>query len=196
MLQKIQDIKKEYGSLVKEAAAIQQVQKEAADYFKTQIQTVCKLLEDLQQKTGKSDNERPQELDKIEEILGVKIPTGCEIQGPSNDQKDTGEEEENHTYTIDSKNNTEEENTAGAESCLSPAELRSGTSEFIEITESEYTEYCGRHFKEEENKSPLSTGEMNKLGLKVFGSTGEAKLKVLRALKLLTISRNKDVQLV
>ncbi|XP_063448544.1 spindle and kinetochore-associated protein 2-like [Mytilus trossulus] len=215
MLQKIQDIKKEYGSLVKEAAAIQQVQKEAADYFKTQIQTVCKLLEDLQQKTGKSDNERPQELDKIEEILGVKIPTGCEIQGPSGDQKDTGEEEENHTYTIDSKNNTEEENTAGAESCLSPAELRSGTCEFIEITESEFDtvstlikgrvkllevnmvyRILWRHFKEEENKSPLSTGEMNKMGLKVFGSTGEAKLKVLRALKLLTISRNKDVQLV
>lgn len=214
MLQKITDIKKEYGALVQEAAAIQQVQKEAAEYFKTQIQTVCKLLESLQQQTGKQDNDRPQELDKIEEILGIKIPSGsqqqdlAEIPNPSEEDDD-----KDNTYTIST--GITETIASGAESLVSPVELRSNSNEFIEITESEFDSVSSlikgrvklvevnmvyrilwRHFKEEGNKTPLSTNDMNKMGLKVFGSTGEAKLKVLRALKLLTISKNKEVQLV
>ena len=143
MLEKIKDIKKEYGALVQEAAAIQQVQKEAADYFKTQIQTVCKLLGSLQQQTGKSDGERPQELDKIEEILGIKIPTGCENQqiDQASDQKETKEETDHqeHTYTINSRvTETEEDKSSVAESSLSPAERRAGSNEFIEITQAEF----------------------------------------------------------
>ncbi|KAL8583082.1 hypothetical protein ACOMHN_051246 [Nucella lapillus] len=52
-----------------------------------------------------------------------------------------------------------------------------------------------RHFKEEGNRETLSSSDMHKMGLRVFGATGQAKLKVLRVLKLLTISTKGDVKL-
>ncbi|XP_076452544.1 SKA complex subunit 2-like [Babylonia areolata] len=52
-----------------------------------------------------------------------------------------------------------------------------------------------RHFKEEGNSQALTPSDMHKLGMRVSGATGQAKLKVLRALKLLTISSKGDVKL-
>ena len=64
------------------------------------------------------DGERPQELDKIEEILSIKIPTGCENQqiDQASDQKETKEEidDQEHTYTISSRvTETEEDKSSG-----------------------------------------------------------------------------------
>ena len=69
------------------------------------------------------DGERPQELDKIEEILGIKIPTCCENQqiDKSNDQKETQEETDNkeHTFTINSRvTETEEDKSSGRYSLM------------------------------------------------------------------------------
>ena len=43
--------------------------------------------------------------------------------------------------------------------------------------------------------NPLTRSDMHKMGLRVSGMTGEAKLNVLRALKLLTISKKDEVKL-
>ncbi|CAH1800830.1 unnamed protein product, partial [Owenia fusiformis] len=50
-------------------------------------------------------------------------------------------------------------------------------------------------FKEEGKTDPLTPGDMYKMGLKVTGQTGEAKLKVLRALKIVHISNKGAVKL-
>jgi hypothetical protein len=42
---------------------------------------------------------------------------------------------------------------------------------------------------------PLTPTDMHKMGLRVTGKTGDAKLKVLRALKILSISKKGDVKL-
>ncbi|KAJ8312390.1 hypothetical protein KUTeg_009763 [Tegillarca granosa] len=51
MLQKITDIKKEYANLVKEVAAIQEAQKEAVDFIKTQLVTLCELVQKAAEKS-------------------------------------------------------------------------------------------------------------------------------------------------
>ena len=53
------------------------------------------------------DNGRPQELDKIEEILGIKLPTNSTEEQRADTASDqnknnTEEDDEEHTYTIDS----------------------------------------------------------------------------------------------
>lgn len=40
------------------------------------------------------------------------------------------------------------------------------------------------HFKTEKNKSALSVPDMSKMGMKITGATGEAKLKVQQMLSL------------
>ncbi|XP_060063690.1 spindle and kinetochore-associated protein 2-like [Ylistrum balloti] len=215
LIEKISEIKKEYGDLVKEATSIQEAQKEAVEYFRTQLMAACQLLQTLQHQTGKQDGERPEELDRLEAILGIKLPSSADkpvADSKGNDEESTG------TSVSNTSPEVPEENSKPAvctETQLSPASRRADSSECQDITQEEFesvselirgrckladvnTVYrvLWRHFKEENNSKPLNPGEMFKMGLKVSGTTGEAKLKILRALKLCTISANKEVKLV
>ncbi|OWF44919.1 spindle and kinetochore-associated protein 2-like [Mizuhopecten yessoensis] len=218
LIEKISEIKKEYGDLVKEAASIQEAQKEAVEYFRTQLMAACQLLQALQQQTGKQDGERPEELDRLEAILGIKLPSSADK--PQADGDHNTEEESTSTGIPNTAPEVPEELSKPAvctipEPQLSPSSRRADSSECLDITQEEFesvselirgrckladinTVYriLWRHFKEENNSKALNPGEMFKMGLKVSGNTGEAKLKVLRALKLCTISANKEVKLV
>ncbi|XP_069135380.1 SKA complex subunit 2-like isoform X2 [Argopecten irradians] len=214
LIEKISEIKKEYGDLVKEATSIQEAQKEAVEYFKTQLMAACQLLQTLQTQTGKQDGERPEELDRLEAILGIKLPSSQPVEGG-----DTAEEGSSHTSAESPDEQTQptlspEPQIPVPAAQLSPASRRADCPECLDITQEEFesvselirgrckladvnTVYrvLWRHFKEESNSKPLNPGEMFKMGLKVSGTTGEAKLKILRALKLCTISAKKEVKL-
>ncbi|KAK7087488.1 SKA complex subunit 2-like [Littorina saxatilis] len=92
--------------------------------------------------------------------------------------------------------------------------LRAESDEFVEVNQEEFESvselirgrvklsevnavYRGlyRHFKEENNSNVLNPADMHKMGMRVSGATGKAKLKVLRALKLLTMSSKEEVKL-
>ncbi|XP_033747461.1 spindle and kinetochore-associated protein 2-like isoform X2 [Pecten maximus] len=216
LIEKISEIKKEYGDLVKEAASIQEAQKEAVEYFRTQLMAACQLLQALQQQTGKQDGERPEELDRLEAILGIKLPSSAD-KPLADGGGDTEEEDSSGTSTTSPDVQVEQSKPTVckvSEPQLSPASRRADCSECQDITQEEFESVSElvrgrckladvnvvyrvlwRHFKEENNSKPLNPGEMFKMGLKVSGTTGEAKLKVLRALKLCTISAKKEVKL-
>uniref|UniRef100_A0A0B7AJ06 Protein FAM33A n=1 Tax=Arion vulgaris TaxID=1028688 RepID=A0A0B7AJ06_9EUPU len=97
---------------------------------------------------------------------------------------------------------------------LSASERRVNTQDFIEITSEEFQtvselvrgkvklddlnrtyKLLWQHFKEQGKKESLSPQQMNSMGLRVSGATGEAKLKVLRSLKLCQINKNGEVKL-
>ncbi|XP_061163631.1 spindle and kinetochore-associated protein 2-like [Saccostrea echinata] len=216
MLQKIADIKKEFSSIVQEAAAIQEAQKEAMAQFQSQLLGACQLLQKIQEQGSLESEEKPEELVKLEELLGVNLPHYQSDTTASNSQQEVDQSQpanSNLTFTLNAKST--EETESQTKETLSPAERRSQSSEFIELSEEEFDSVPSlvkgrvklsdvnmtyrvlwRHFKEEENSNPLGPSEMYKIGLKVSGATGEAKLKVLRALKLCTISNKMEVKLV
>ena len=219
MLEKISEIKSEFSDIVKEAEAIKMAQIEAVDFFKTQLTTACAALQKLQDSANMESTEKPEELKQVEEILGI------EVQPEQNDQDEgthlsttsttpSGQNELNsHIKSGNNLPNSDVSETAHTH-VLTPYERRVGSSELIEIDEDEFksvsTLVRGRaklsevntvyrllwtHFKENDNDGPLSSTDMYKMGLRVTGQTGEAKLKVLRSLKLLHIHKNGSVEL-
>ncbi|XP_078336002.1 SKA complex subunit 2-like isoform X2 [Crassostrea virginica] len=216
MLQKIADVKKEFSSIVQEAAAIQEAQKEAVVQFQSQLMAACQLLQKIQEQGSLQSEEKPEELVKLEELLGVTFPhrqgdTVVTDSEPEASQSNPGNTD--LTFTLNAK--SPEEEKIDVKETLSPLEKRSQSSEFIELSAEELESVPAlvkgrvkltdvnmvyrvlwRHFKEEDNSNPLGPSEMYKMGLKVSGTTGEAKLKVLRALKLCTISNKMEVKLV
>lgn len=219
MLQKIADVKKEFSSIVQEAAAIQEAQKEAVAQFQSQLMAACQLLQKIQEQGSLQSEEKPEELVKLEELLGVSFPH----HQPDEAASDVNVQQENNqsdpantdlTFTLNAqKSNVKEE--VDVKEVLSPLDLRSQSSEFIELSAEEFESVPAtvrgrvklsdvnmayrvlwRHFKEEDNSNPLGPSEMYKMGLKVSGATGEAKLKVLKSLKLCTISNKMEVKLV
>ncbi|GFN99429.1 spindle and kinetochore-associated protein 2-like [Plakobranchus ocellatus] len=95
---------------------------------------------------------------------------------------------------------------------LSAAERRESSSEFVEISEEEFASVSelirGRakledvnrtysllwdYFKIQNNTQELTPKDMNAMGLRVSGATGQAKLKILRALKLCKIGKTGNV---
>lgn len=101
MLQKLNDVKKEYSALVEEAASIQKAQQEAVLEFQNKISTTCQLLLQLQSKTGLQDGERPPELDELENILGIKFPSGSDDSASS--QTDTTQSDSAKTVSDSQK---------------------------------------------------------------------------------------------
>ncbi|XP_014769960.1 spindle and kinetochore-associated protein 2 isoform X2 [Octopus bimaculoides] len=97
--------------------------------------------------------------------------------------------------------------TGVEETNLSPASKRKDTDEFIPLTVEEFEKVSTlvrrniklgdvnacyhalwQHFKVEKNTQALSPKDMYNMGMRVSGASGEAKLKILRALKLLHLS--------
>lgn len=94
------------------------------------------------------------------------------------------------------------------------AERRETGTEFVEVTQEEFESVSelirGRaklgdvnktysllwdHFKTQNNTELLTPKDMNTMGLRVSGATGQAKLKILRALKLCNIDKTGNVTL-
>ncbi|XP_074641018.1 uncharacterized protein LOC141898806 isoform X1 [Tubulanus polymorphus] len=69
ILKKLADVKADYAAIVKESEAIKEAQKEAAEFFKSHISLACTALMKLQLQEEK--NEVPEELVKLEEMLGI-----------------------------------------------------------------------------------------------------------------------------
>ncbi|XP_074641019.1 uncharacterized protein LOC141898806 isoform X2 [Tubulanus polymorphus] len=67
--EKLADVKADYAAIVKESEAIKEAQKEAAEFFKSHISLACTALMKLQLQEEK--NEVPEELVKLEEMLGI-----------------------------------------------------------------------------------------------------------------------------
>ncbi|XP_056010311.1 spindle and kinetochore-associated protein 2-like isoform X2 [Ostrea edulis] len=217
MLQKIADIKKEFSSIVQEATAIQETQKATVAQFQSQLLAACQLLQKVQEQGNLQSEDKPEELVKLEELLGVSFPHHQSVPTTFDTQQEANQSDpvnNNLTFTLNAKNPVEVKETEANEA-LTPLERRSQSSEFIEVSEEEFESVSSlvrgrvklsevnmtyrilwRHFKEEENSNPVGPSEMYKMGLKVAGATGETKLKVLRALKLCTISSKMEVKLV
>ncbi|XP_013412161.1 spindle and kinetochore-associated protein 2 [Lingula anatina] len=217
MLEKIADIKKEYSVLVKEAEAIKDAQKEAVTFFQTQLMSACEALQRLQNQAGMEESEKSAELHNLESLLGVQLPS-VEAQKTQSDSNQDSQAVAQDPDEGSSANQRVAPSVAEAGNnfpVLSARETRENQSnDFLEVTEQEFLSVSnlirGRvkledvnktyqglwdHFKEEGNSKPLTTAEMHKMGLRITGQTGEAKLKVLRALKLINLSSKGDVTL-
>ncbi|KAK7490674.1 hypothetical protein BaRGS_00018091, partial [Batillaria attramentaria] len=145
-----------------------------------------------------------------------------DASGAADPQKNTEQTDRQSSSSAvcpaDSSNTTENgvSSDAGLDDPVTArAALRASSTELVEVSQEEFdsvselvrgrvklsevnTAYrvLWKHFKEEHNSNPLLPAEMHKMGLRVTGATGKAKLKVLRALKLLTISSKEEVKLV
>ncbi|XP_072043244.1 SKA complex subunit 2-like [Amphiura filiformis] len=203
LTQRLQQVKKEYSTLVAEAEEIKELQSQMCDSFKSQIQATCMALQQLNTVAPDAqgaDSSEQQAL--VESLLKMSLP---KLPGDANAGDECTAAE------VDSKsqkaNEDQAENEVLGAACsppveISPSQLRSTSNELVEVTKEEFMSVSSlvyrvlfRHFKEEGNKDMLSVQEMSKMGMRITGNTGEAKLKVLRALKLLQISKTGSVKL-
>ncbi|RUS70564.1 hypothetical protein EGW08_021678, partial [Elysia chlorotica] len=163
-------------------------------------------------------------LTELSQLMGVPIealqaPSGS---AASNTAQSEQEESEGATASITaSESVTKATNSVSAEAAEQPAvepsaaERRESSSEFVEVSAEEFASVSelirGRskledvnrtysllwdHFKVQDNTKDLTPKDMNTMGLRVSGATGQAKLKVLRALKLCKIDKAGNVNLV
>ncbi|XP_046351551.1 spindle and kinetochore-associated protein 2-like [Haliotis rufescens] len=217
LMQKVSEIKKEYGNIVQEAVAIQETQKEAMDYFRSQLLSACQMLQKLQTDTeAESESvEKPAALCQLEQLLGVD--TSSITQTASAAAAETPHQQDQGGGDISASTQVAEAKSEapGGEPQVSPSSRREGCTEMVEVSQAEFESVSAlvrgrvkladvnttysvlwRHFKDEGNSAPLNAPDMHKMGLRVTGATGEAKLKVLRALKLLNMTRKGEVTLV
>uniref|UniRef100_A0A2C9LTK4 Protein FAM33A n=1 Tax=Biomphalaria glabrata TaxID=6526 RepID=A0A2C9LTK4_BIOGL len=226
LLKKIEEVKSEFSSIANDMSEIQKAQKEATDYFRSQLLTLTQMLEKLGGLVGETPDLEDTTLAQFEELsqlLGVSksslLPASYHHENSSpqgNEQEETcssSNAEEEPTPVEGKPSDLKSQNKIEMIS-VSAYDKRKSSPEFIEINTDEFMSVSdlvrGRvkledlnrtyrllwqHFKEEGNKAPLTQKEMNNMGLRVSGATGEAKLKILRSLKLCEISRAGDVKL-
>ncbi|XP_046556833.1 spindle and kinetochore-associated protein 2-like [Haliotis rubra] len=217
LMQKVSEIRKEYGNIVQEAVAIQETQKEAMDYFRSQLLSACQMLQKLQTETESESEsvEKPAALCQLEQLLGVDTsaitPNASAVAADAPHQQDQGGGDNSSTTQVAEAISEAPE----TEAQVSPHARREGCTEMMDVSQAEFESVSAlvrgrvklvdvnttysvlwRHFKDEGNSEPLSGPDMHKMGLRVTGATGEAKLKVLRALKLLNMTRKGEVTLV
>lgn len=216
LLEKIGQVKKEYASLVQQAADIQEAQKEAVGEFRGHLNDICQLLLTLQSKSGSQLTEKPEELCRLEHFLGSEFPWGPDSESSADiDSASNSETTYNTTETSPLKDEPINSSVTSACSSIvecSASQRRQNTDEFVEVSIQEFesvstlirgkvklTDVNSTYrvlwnlFKTNKDKRKLAADEMHKMGLKVSGVTGQAKLKVLRALKLITLTRNGEV---
>lgn len=139
-----------------------------------------------------------------EQYLQTSVPSVIRKETASSELSTDEEDKENRTEGT--------ENKTQQESDTKPV-IR-GKHEFIPVDEREFLtvselvrgraklqdvnkvyEVLFHHFKKNKHSSSLTPKDMTKMGLKVTGATGEAKLKVLRALKLIVINNKLAVKM-
>ncbi|CAH1800829.1 unnamed protein product [Owenia fusiformis] len=212
MLERVAKVKEEFGGIVDETNKIKEAQQEAVEFFKTQLSTLCVAMTKLQEQSGMEKGEEPEELQQLRETLGIELPT--------NDAPPTSLETATPTQPVvpqsDHQCQSNQDQSPEPLHTSEPqnSDLRAQSSEIIPVSSKEFMSVSslirGRvkledvnktyqmiwtRFKEEGKTDPLTPGDMYKMGLKVTGQTGEAKLKVLRALKIVHISNKGAVKL-
>ncbi|XP_022101973.1 spindle and kinetochore-associated protein 2-like isoform X2 [Acanthaster planci] len=209
MMQRLQRIKTEYNSLVQDAEGIKAMQSQMASYFRAQLQTACTAIKALQEKAPQAQiTDSTEQEAVVDSILGLRLGEATDPHQGNETEETTKEnpaqEPSGKTKKI-SGNITPE---------LSQADKRARNEGFIPLSEEELQSVSplvrGRvkladvnavykalfeHFKVNGNSESLTIQDMSKKGLRITGATGEAKLKVLRALKILHMSRNGAVKL-
>ncbi|KAL4223721.1 Spindle and kinetochore associated complex subunit 2 [Mactra antiquata] len=75
LVQKIAGVKKEFASIIQQAEAVKQAEKEAMVEFRSHINDICQLLLKLQN-TESLPTDKPEELVRLEKFLGTEIPWG------------------------------------------------------------------------------------------------------------------------
>ncbi|XP_052797502.1 uncharacterized protein LOC128229731 [Mya arenaria] len=211
LLPKLEEAKRDYAGLVQQAADIQHAQMEAMTEFRGHLNDVCQLLLTLQSKSGAEMTEKPAELCRLESFLGTSVPWGV----PEPDNSLVGSEtpgsggEGSRVSCPGSDISTCSDQKAGVESS---GQCRDG--DFVPVSETEFESVSSlirgkvkladvnstykslsEYFKENKSVKTLSSGDMYKMGLRVTGVTGTAKLKVLRALKIVKLSPKGDVSM-
>ncbi|XP_064612707.1 spindle and kinetochore-associated protein 2-like isoform X2 [Liolophura sinensis] len=218
LMQKVGQVKKDYAAIVKDVQGIQQAQQEAMEYFRDQLSTACEMLNTLQSQTGNQENGEPPDFAALEKLLGVKLPLPSPTWGDNSARMETTVEHGHQAHSNEQP--AEASQTTGKSAVasvfeLSLSERRKDSAECIEVTQEEFESVSSlvrgrvrlvdvnhtyqrlwQHFIDEGNSEDLSTQDMHKMGLKVTGATGEAKLKVLKSLKLITMTKKGNVNMV
>jgi len=219
LLKKVEEVKTEYAAIVGDVTAIQKAQKEAADFFRSQLLSLTQMLGKLEGETGLSPELTESTLNQFEELsdcLGIPHEDMLAVGGEGEVEESSSEEAilpptkaAHQTETVVKQEAPE------APIEILPHEIRALSKEFLGLTQAEFMSVSnlirGRaklddanktyktlwdHFKEEGNKEPLSPKEMNNKGMRVTGATGLAKLKILRSLKLCSIAKDGSVKLI
>ncbi|XP_064620700.1 spindle and kinetochore-associated protein 2-like isoform X2 [Lineus longissimus] len=219
MLERLRDVKKEYSEVIKEAEEIKNLQKNAAEFFREHLMQACEAVANIQLQTGENPEES-EEYDQVAEQLGLpkSDPVGAEcgddVADTEGDGTDSSHGDDAEAKFEGAEDDRPKEKKASTSSAESARDKRKEACDFIDITEEEFMSVSdhtrGRvkledvnrtyrilwmHFKDNGNIDAVGPSEMFKMGLKVTGTTGEAKLKVLKALKLLQISTKGYVKL-
>lgn len=218
MKQRLLQVKKEFKSLQEDAENIKKAQEEMMSQFKGQLAEAARAIQSLQSATGIDIEDSSEAQASIEALLGIKLTTGMSQhlkQVSNNSSKEGSTESPQQDGSPGEAQAMSSSPTGCQEEDVSPADLRSSGKEFVPVHESEFqsvSEFVrGRstlsdvnrtyrklydHFQEEPQSAPLTVKEMTSMGMRVTGATGQAKLKVLRALKIITISNKGDVKLI
>ncbi|KAK2574219.1 Spindle and kinetochore-associated protein 2 [Acropora cervicornis] len=201
LMGRVNSAKLRFQSLSEEISCLCSKQEEIQDGLKKQTLACRDLLRHLQKCAGLSvlnTNADEQFLQSLETRL--RIDTTSSQQSADDEDK---ENEFSEPITRADKQKKE------------PAKpVCRGRKEFLPIEETEYLsvsdlirgraklqdvnkvyETLFQHFKKYKNSPSLTPKEMTKMGLKVTGATGEAKLKVLRALKVIEINNKGAVKI-
>nr|XP_054749056.1 spindle and kinetochore-associated protein 2-like [Lytechinus pictus] len=220
--QRLEQVKHDYKSIMEETEGIKKAQEEMISSIKQQLMAASHAIQKLHQTTGTELPDVSEQEALVQSLLGISLSSSAPVpvsQGSVPSQPQT-EQSSVPPLQLDEElhNAEEEENLSPIDTTFdispSPAELRAGSSEMVPVTEEEFTSVSdlirGRakledvnrvysrlydHFKTERNTAPLSVPEMSKMGMKITGATGEAKLKTLRSLKIINITRTGAVKL-
>ncbi|XP_059139070.1 spindle and kinetochore-associated protein 2-like [Physella acuta] len=222
LLKAIEEVKTEYSSLVEDMSAIQQAQKETVAFFRTQLLTMTQMLEKLENQTGVNPEMTEATVSMFEELSQLMgIPKDDLLPSEEQNQEDSKTCASNDPGTTASSASSQQPATTNQTdfqqtkvTVPTPFERRQNSSEFQELDQEEFMSVSElirarakfedvnrtyrllwQHFKEEGNTKALTPKEMNTMGLRVTGATGDAKLKILRALKLAQISKTGEVKL-
>ncbi|XP_033099545.1 spindle and kinetochore-associated protein 2-like [Anneissia japonica] len=145
LLARLHQVKKDYGAIIKETEEIKKAQLEAAQFFQTQLMTICQTMKKLEVASGHELPELSEEEQQTLQALGLPM-NGSDI-------------------------NSDDCNESGAQ-----------------VYRTLYD-----HFQSE--SSSLSVPDMTKMAMRITGTTGTAKLKVLRSLKLVNIAKDGSVKM-
>ncbi|CAG5124038.1 unnamed protein product [Candidula unifasciata] len=223
LMAQVEEAKAEFSALTREIATIQAAQKETLSYFQTSLPKMSGLLTKLEAHSGETEITHLAQaiLGQVSQLMGVpdlnlpplsELATGDQHLAVSGEGCLPREHAQASGKTCPSVGKSKQNEPACP--AASAVDRRSRCSDFVEVTDQELLSVSRlvrgkvklddlnrtysmlwQHFKVEGKKDALSPQQMNSMGLRVSGATGEAKLKVLRALKLCQISKNGDVKL-
>ncbi|KAK3751876.1 hypothetical protein RRG08_047152 [Elysia crispata] len=224
LMKEIEGVKTEYTNLRQEIAGIQAAQKDAVDFLRSQLLSMSEMVQKLEMQTGQRNPELEETskvmLTELSQLMGVPVESLQASTEPAASYAEQSVEGATGSVTT-SESVAKSTNSSGAEAVepeisyeQSAAERREAASEFVEVSAEEFASVSdlirGRakledvnktysllwdHFKVQNHTEDLNPKEMNAMGLRVSGATGQAKLKVLRALKLCKIDKAGNVNL-